>query len=169
MSSVDAIAKLYFSGEQPPRKGVATPCANREPPVPNDLLRRKALVMSVPVPAEPSHGGRWETIRYALDSNARTIRLCVIWFVSIVSPVVAAVITMLMRHTFLFDVRVQAVLAAGSNRRRLDHVDGRSQADRIVAARVGPKAPACSGLAGVCPACTFAGRDEAVVSAGTPR
>jgi hypothetical protein len=38
------------------------------------------------------HGGRWETIRYALDSNARTIRLCLIWVVLIISPVLAAAI-----------------------------------------------------------------------------
>jgi retron-type reverse transcriptase len=29
------------------------------------------------------YGGRWETIRYALDSNARTFRLCLIWLVAI--------------------------------------------------------------------------------------
>ncbi len=29
--------------------------------------------MSVPAPREPRQGGRWETIRYALDSNARTL------------------------------------------------------------------------------------------------
>lgn len=57
--------------------------------------------MSVPVPREPRHGDRWETIRYALDSNARTLRLCLIWFVSIASPVVATVVTMLMRHMLL--------------------------------------------------------------------
>lgn len=60
--------------------------------------------MSVPAPGEPRHGdGRWETIRYALDSNARTLRLCLIWFVAIASPVAATVITMLMRHVLLRD------------------------------------------------------------------
>ena len=29
--------------------------------------------MSVPAPREPRHGGRWEIIRYALDSNARAL------------------------------------------------------------------------------------------------
>lgn len=29
---------------------------------------------------------RWETIRYALDSNARTVRLCVIMLVASIPP-----------------------------------------------------------------------------------
>ena len=33
-------------------------------------------------PREPRHGSsRWEVIRYALGSNARTARLCVLWVV----------------------------------------------------------------------------------------
>lgn len=57
--------------------------------------------MSVPVPREPRQpGGRWETIRYALDSNARTFRFCLI---VIVVPAVAAVIAELMRHILLCD------------------------------------------------------------------
>jgi hypothetical protein len=48
--------------------------------------------MRVPTVKPSSHGGRWETIRYALGSNARTIRLCLIWIVLITSSalVVAA-------------------------------------------------------------------------------
>jgi hypothetical protein len=58
--------------------------------------------MSLPAPKEPRHdGGRWETIRYALDSNARTLRLCLIRAVAIASPVAATVITMLLRHMLL--------------------------------------------------------------------
>jgi hypothetical protein len=38
------------------------------------------------------HGGRWETIRYVVDSNARTIRFCLIWVVLIASSVVAAAV-----------------------------------------------------------------------------
>jgi hypothetical protein len=34
-------------------------------------------------------GGRWETIRYALDSNARTFRLCLILLVTIACPIAA--------------------------------------------------------------------------------
>jgi hypothetical protein len=56
--------------------------------------------MSVPAPREPRNGERWETIKYAIDSNPRTLRLCLI-FVAIASPAVATVITMLMRHTLL--------------------------------------------------------------------
>ena len=63
--------------------------------------------MSVPVSPEPSPGGRWETIRYALDSNPRTLRLCLIWFVVIVSPVVTTVITLLMRHVLLQRLRIE--------------------------------------------------------------
>jgi hypothetical protein len=57
--------------------------------------------MSIPTSREPYPGGRWETIRYALDSYPRTLRLCLIWFVVIVSPAVTTVITLLMRHALL--------------------------------------------------------------------
>jgi hypothetical protein len=53
--------------------------------------------MRVPVPTEPRHG-RWETIHYALDSNARTIRLCLILIVVAGSPVVVAVVAHLLPH-----------------------------------------------------------------------
>jgi hypothetical protein len=48
--------------------------------------------MRVPMVRQSCHGGRWDTIRYALDSNPRTIRLCLICVVLIASPVVAAMI-----------------------------------------------------------------------------
>jgi hypothetical protein len=54
--------------------------------------------MSSSAPLEPRDDGRWATIKYALDSNARTLRLCLIWVVVIVAPVVATLVTMLMRH-----------------------------------------------------------------------
>jgi hypothetical protein len=44
------------------------------------------------------HEGQWETIRYALDSNARTLRFCFIWTVVIISPTVTAAIADLIRH-----------------------------------------------------------------------
>jgi hypothetical protein len=47
---------------------------------------------------QPRHSDRWETIRYALDSNARTIRLCIIWMVVIGSPTLAAAVTGLLPH-----------------------------------------------------------------------
>jgi hypothetical protein len=51
------------------------------------------------VPQEPRHdGGQWETIRYALDSNARTFRLCLIWFVVIAAPAAAAAAVELVKH-----------------------------------------------------------------------
>ena len=46
--------------------------------------------MEVPTPIRLRHAGQWETIRYALDSDARTIRLCLIWLVMIGSPILAA-------------------------------------------------------------------------------
>jgi hypothetical protein len=49
--------------------------------------------MRVPIVRQPCHGGRWETIRYALDSNARTLRLCLIWAMLIMAPALAAIIS----------------------------------------------------------------------------
>ena len=58
--------------------------------------------MSVPAPRPPCHdGGRWDTIRYALDSNARTLRLCLILLVTIVAPAAAAAVAELIRHMLL--------------------------------------------------------------------
>lgn len=54
--------------------------------------------VGVPAPQEPSNGGRWETIRYALDSNARTLRLCLIWLVVLVSSAGAIAVSELLRH-----------------------------------------------------------------------
>jgi hypothetical protein len=60
--------------------------------------------MSVPAPRRPRHGnGRWETIRYALDSNARTFRLCLIVLMTAISPVAATVIAVLVHHVLLYD------------------------------------------------------------------
>lgn len=58
--------------------------------------------MSVPALRDPRRGGgRWETIRYALDSNARTFRLCLILLVAAVSPVAAAVAAVMIHHMLL--------------------------------------------------------------------
>jgi hypothetical protein len=44
--------------------------------------------MRLPPPREPRPGSsRWEVIRYALGSNARTARLCVLWVVVTGGPV----------------------------------------------------------------------------------
>ena len=40
------------------------------------------------------HGGRWETIRYALDSDERTIWFCFIWIVLITSSALAAAVAL---------------------------------------------------------------------------
>jgi hypothetical protein len=57
--------------------------------------------MSVPASRQSCHGGRWETIRYALDSNARTFRLCLILVVIAVAPCLAAVAAALKLHMLL--------------------------------------------------------------------
>jgi hypothetical protein len=64
--------------------------------------------LSVPAPRRPRQGGgRWETIRYALDSNARTLRLCLILLVTIAAPVAAAAAAELIRHMLLCNARAQ--------------------------------------------------------------
>jgi hypothetical protein len=50
--------------------------------------------MRVPATKHPCHGGRWDTIRYALDSNPRTFRLCLILIVLIVASAVATAIAL---------------------------------------------------------------------------
>ena len=57
--------------------------------------------MRVPATKHPCHGGRWETIRYALDSNARTVRLCLILVMVAAAPCMAAVVAVLVRHMLL--------------------------------------------------------------------
>lgn len=57
--------------------------------------------MRVPAPREPRHGGRWETIRYALDTNPRTFRLCLILFVVAVGPCLGLIIAELIRQMLL--------------------------------------------------------------------
>jgi hypothetical protein len=56
---------------------------------PPTLRRRRAATD----PGLRADGDRWATIRYALDSNGRTVRLCVITLVAAVPP---AVITLLL-------------------------------------------------------------------------
>jgi hypothetical protein len=57
--------------------------------------------MSVPAPREPGQGGRWETIRYALDTNPRTFRLCLILSVAAVAPCLGLVVAEVIRHMLL--------------------------------------------------------------------
>lgn len=52
----------------------------------------------VRTPEQPGHAGQWETIRYAIDSNARTIRLCLILIVVISAPSLALTATGLLPH-----------------------------------------------------------------------
>lgn len=66
-----------------------------------DVTKKGVANMSVPAPREPHPGGRWETIRYALDTNPRTFRLCLILFVAPVASCLAIVIGELVRHILL--------------------------------------------------------------------
>lgn len=54
--------------------------------------------MSPPVPREPRGRGRWDAIISASDSWPRAFRFCLIWFVMVMAPVAATVITLLMEH-----------------------------------------------------------------------
>jgi len=51
--------------------------------------------------APASRVTRWETIRYALDDNGRTIRLCVILLVVSLSPAVGIVAAVLAHHALM--------------------------------------------------------------------
>jgi hypothetical protein len=99
--------------------------------------------MSLPVPQEPGQGGRWETIRYALDTNPRTFRLCLILSVAAVAPCLAIVIAELMRHMLLCGARSRP----GQSYRRDLPTDWRWRG-RAAYARTGwrPRcSPPCSG------------------------
>ena len=57
--------------------------------------------MSVPGQRKLGHGQtRWEVVRYALGSNARTFRLCLIFLVMAIGPVVGALLVELIRLIF---------------------------------------------------------------------
>ena len=58
--------------------------------------------MSVPTLRGQCHDSeRWETVRCALDSNARTFRLCLILFVLGLAPCVGAVLAVLIHRGLL--------------------------------------------------------------------
>jgi hypothetical protein len=54
--------------------------------VPRPPLYKGRPGLSASASRRPRHGGRWETIRYAPDSNARTFLTCLILPVAIVPP-----------------------------------------------------------------------------------
>lgn len=63
--------------------------------------RKVQLPMSVPAPREPGQGDRWETIRYALDNNPRTFRLCLILLAAAAAPCLGVVVAEMIRHMLL--------------------------------------------------------------------
>jgi hypothetical protein len=83
-----------------PGNGAATPLREQESrQLPQDPQRRK-VAMSLPADPSPRPGdGRWETIRYALGSNACTFRLCAILLAAAVASAGTGLsITELLRH-----------------------------------------------------------------------
>ena len=61
-----------------------------------------ASFVSVPATRRPRHGGaRWETIRYAIDDTARTIRLCLILLVTGISAAVGVAGAVLMHYVLM--------------------------------------------------------------------
>lgn len=85
--------------------------------------------MTVPASKEPRDSdGRWETIRYALDSNARTLRYCLISLVPTGGLVTALV--EVIRHIRLQEVSARMprgwpLAHLRSWQRRLDNTDRR--------------------------------------------
>jgi hypothetical protein len=58
--------------------------------------------LSVPAPRRPRRSsGRWEIVGSALDSWARTFRLCLILLVMTAAAVAAAAVAELIRHMVL--------------------------------------------------------------------
>lgn len=86
---------------RPPEMGRRPPALTGSRQYLKDLSKGDGLVMSVPAPREPRHGGRWETIRYALDNNPRTFRLCLILLVAAVPSCLVALVAELIRHMLL--------------------------------------------------------------------
>ena len=75
----------------------------RRPPAPTgsrltiDPLQEKEPSLELPTPQEPDpNDPRWSVIRYALDSNARTIRYCLIGLVT--GGPITAVVVELIQH-----------------------------------------------------------------------
>jgi hypothetical protein len=61
--------------------------------------------MSLRVPREPRHVGHWEeTIRYAIDTTPRTIRLCLILLVVVARSGLIAAVAELLWHMLLSTV-----------------------------------------------------------------
>lgn len=56
------------------------------------------MSISTPPPGMPGDSGRWKTIRYAIGSNARTVRLCLISLTAGVVPAAAAAVVEAVRH-----------------------------------------------------------------------
>jgi hypothetical protein len=68
--------------------------------------------MSVPAPRQPRNKStRWEVIRYAIGSNAKTARLCVIWLVMTGAP--GTVLAELLRHIRLRICGLSFIVRAG--------------------------------------------------------
>jgi hypothetical protein len=84
------------SGSQLPRKRRGDPLRQQGAAIYLKTLsaERRASTMRVPIMRQSCHDGRWETIRYALDSNPRTFRLCLIMLVLITASALAAAVAL---------------------------------------------------------------------------
>jgi hypothetical protein len=71
-------AGTFSNGSQPPQKG-GDPLRQQGAASALDTpLEGGGLKLSVPMRGQSHDSERWKTVRYALDSNARTFRLCLI-------------------------------------------------------------------------------------------
>lgn len=69
--------------------------------------------MRLHTPREPRHGSsRWEVVHYALGSNRRTARLCIIWVVMTGGPVTAVAAELILHIRLQAHVLSPAVRAA---------------------------------------------------------
>ena len=77
-----------------PRNGAATPLLPQGSRLYliDPFVGKGGLLMRLPTSREPRQASsRWEVIRYALGSNARTARFCVIWVVVTCGPAGSAI------------------------------------------------------------------------------
>jgi len=98
-----SVGNVIGSGSQIALKKATTPAPTGAASAFKDPPRREvASLLSVPARRRPGHAGsRWETIGSVLDSNARTLRLCVILLVMALSPAVGVAAAAVIQHALM--------------------------------------------------------------------